>query len=66
MIKVVFFGTPQFAVASLQALLNSDCCQVVGVVTQPDKHRGRGQQLSPSPVKGVAVDHGLPVFQPQR
>lgn len=66
MIKVVFFGTPQFAVASLHALLNSDCCQVVGVVTQPDKHRGRGQQLSPSPVKWVAVDHGLPVFQPQR
>lgn len=56
-------GTPDFSRASLQALLD-DGQQVVGVFTQPDKPRGRGMQYSFSPVKELAVDRGIPVFQP--
>ena len=56
-------GTPEFARASLQALLN-DGQQVVGVFTQPDKPRGRGMQFSFSPVKELAVERGIPVYQP--
>lgn len=61
----MFFGTPQFAVPSLEALVQSRH-EVVGVVTQPDRRRGRGQKVTDSPVKGTAVQHGLPVFQPAR
>ena len=64
-LRVVFFGTPEFAVPTLEALLRSRH-QVVGVVTQPDRPRGRGQKTSPSPVKAVAVSAGLPVLQPER
>jgi methionyl-tRNA formyltransferase len=64
--KVVFFGTPQFAVPTLKALIAHPEIQVVAVVTQPDKRRGRGNTLSPSPVKQVALVHQLPVWQPQR
>ena len=64
--KVVFFGTPEFAVPTLEKLLSDSKFEVVAVVTQPDKPRGRGKQLIPSPVKKVAVDHNLPVWQPQR
>ncbi|MDB9513397.1 methionyl-tRNA formyltransferase [Kamptonema animale CS-326] len=64
--KIVFFGTPQFAVSSLENLLNHPDIEVVAVVTQPDKRRGRGNQLIPSPVKITAVAHNLPVWQPQR
>ncbi|HLO48566.1 MAG TPA: methionyl-tRNA formyltransferase [Kamptonema sp.] len=64
--KIVFFGTPQFAVNSLENLLNHPDFEVVAVVTQPDKRRGRGNQLIPSPVKTTAVAHNLPVWQPQR
>ncbi|MEG4235506.1 methionyl-tRNA formyltransferase [Microcoleus sp. Pol11C3] len=64
--KIVFFGTPDFAVPSLSSLLNHPEFEVVGVVTQPDKRRGRGNQLMPSPVKDVALNHHLPVWQPQR
>lgn len=63
MARVVFMGTPEFAVPSLQALLATQ--QVVGVVTQPDKPAGRGNQLRPSPVKLVAQDAGVPVYQPK-
>jgi methionyl-tRNA formyltransferase len=63
--RVVFFGTPQFAVPSLAALLAS-AHQVVGVVTQPDKPRGRGQKVSDAPVKALALEHGLAVLQPAR
>jgi methionyl-tRNA formyltransferase len=63
--RVVFFGTPQFAVPSLEHLIRSSH-QVVGVVTQPDRPRGRGQNVTDSPVKATAVQHGLPVFQPAR
>ena len=64
-LRVVFFGTPEFAVPTLEALLRSRH-QVVGVVTQPDRPRGRGQKTSASPVKAVAVNAGLPVLQPER
>ncbi|HAN45766.1 MAG TPA: methionyl-tRNA formyltransferase, partial [Cyanobacteria bacterium UBA8156] len=63
--RVVFFGTPTFAVPTLEALLRSPH-EVLGVVTQPDARRGRGNQLSPSPVKAVALAAGLPIWQPQR
>ncbi len=61
--KIVFLGTPDFAVASLQALVESTH-QVVGVVTMPDKKAGRGRKLTASPVKEFAVNHGIPVLQP--
>lgn len=64
--KVVFFGTPEFAVPSLERLLQHPELELVGVVTQPDKRRGRGNQLIPSPVKVVAQAHQLPIWQPQR
>ncbi|MBD2578104.1 methionyl-tRNA formyltransferase [Oscillatoria sp. FACHB-1406] len=64
--KVVFFGTPQFAVPCLERLLETPEIEVVAVVTQPDKPRGRGKQLIPSPVKEVAIAHNLPVWQPKR
>jgi methionyl-tRNA formyltransferase len=63
--RIVFFGTPQFAVPSLEALLAHADFTVVAVVTQPDKRRGRGNELSPSPVKAVAEAHQLPVWQPK-
>jgi methionyl-tRNA formyltransferase len=66
MIKLIFWGTPQFAVPSLQRLLNESEFEVLGVVTQPDKPRGRGKQLTPSPVKQLALEHGLQVWQPSR
>lgn len=64
--KVVFFGTPQFAVPSLERLLQHPDIDVLAVVSQPDKRRGRGNQTTPSPVKTVALAHQLPVFSPQR
>lgn len=63
-LRTVFMGTPDFAVPCLARL--SDISEVVGVVTQPDKKRGRGQKLTPSPVKAFAQAHGLSVYQPQR
>ncbi|HAG85679.1 MAG TPA: methionyl-tRNA formyltransferase [Cyanobacteria bacterium UBA12227] len=64
--KIIFFGTPQFAVPTLERLLKHPEIEVLGVVTQPDKRRGRGNQLSPSPVKEVALAHQLSVWQPKR
>lgn len=66
MLKVVFFGTPQFAVPSLEALLKDDRFTVMAVVTQPDKRRGRGNELVPSPIKTVALNDKIPVIQPDR
>lgn len=60
--RIVFMGTPDFAVPSLQKLIETQ--MVVGVVTQPDRPAGRGQQLHPSPVKVVAEAAGIPVYQP--
>ena len=65
MVNIVFFGTPSFAVPALEALLNSEHSVVV-VVTQPDRQRGRGQRLSASPIKEVALNSRLPVFQPTK
>jgi methionyl-tRNA formyltransferase len=62
-LRVVFFGTPRFAVPTLSALLDSRH-DVVGVVTQPDRPRGRGQRVTAAPVKAIAVEQGLPVLQP--
>ena len=66
--RVVFFGTPQFAVPSLKALLSSGAhsCELVGVITQPDRPVGRGMKVTPTPVKVVALEAGLDVFQPRR
>ena len=63
--RIVFMGTPEFAVPSLEALLKSDD-RVVGIVTQPDRPRGRGQRLSPSPVKVIAQREQLPLLQPTK
>lgn len=62
--RVVFMGTPEFAVPTLQALI--DHHQVIGVVTQPDKQRGRGKKVQFPPVKEKAVEYDLPVYQPQK
>lgn len=64
--NIIFFGTPQFAVPSLERLLNDPDFDVLAVVTQPDKRRGRGNKLIPSPIKAVALAHHLPVWQPRR
>lgn len=62
-LRIVFMGTPDFAAASLQALLDGPD-KVVAVVSQPDRPKGRGKKLSPPPVKTLAEAHGLPVLQP--
>jgi methionyl-tRNA formyltransferase len=64
--RIVFFGTPQFAVPTLDKLLSDSTIEVLGVVTQPDKRRGRGNKTQPSAVKQVALEHHLPVWQPIR
>lgn len=63
--RIVFMGTPDFAVPTLQALCDSRH-QVVGVVTQPDKAKGRSGKLVPTPVKEAAVAAGIPVYQPDK
>jgi len=64
--QIIFFGTPQFAVPSLDKLLKHPEFQVSAVVTQPDKVRGRGNKVIPSPVKQIALQHNIPVWQPKR
>ena len=63
--RILFWGTPAYAVSSLDALVDAGH-ELVGVVTQPDRRRGRGKALVPSPVKARAVELGLPVFTPER
>jgi len=63
--RIVFMGTPDFALFSLRALIEAGE-QVVGVITQPDKPKGRGYTLTPPPVKVYAEEQGIPVFQPER
>ncbi|EWC42349.1 methionyl-tRNA formyltransferase [Stutzerimonas stutzeri] len=63
-LRIVFAGTPEFAAQHLQALLDAGRT-IVAVYTQPDRPAGRGQKLMPSPVKQLAVQHGIPVLQPQ-
>jgi methionyl-tRNA formyltransferase len=64
MTRIVFMGSPDFAVPSLRALARQ--AEVVGVVTQPDRPSGRGRGLKPPPVKSAALDLGLPVIQPEK
>jgi methionyl-tRNA formyltransferase len=64
-LRILFFGTPAFAASSLAHLLDSGH-QVVGVVTQPDRARGRGHKITPEAVKSLAMSRGLPVLQPER
>lgn len=63
---IVFFGTPAFAVPSLAALVADPAIEVVAVVTQPDRPRGRGQKVTAGAVKTFAASHHLPVLQPAR
>ena len=63
--NIVFMGTPDFAVPVLQQLLN-DNYNVIAVVTQPDRPKGRKKELTPPPVKVEAVKHGIPVYQPEK
>jgi methionyl-tRNA formyltransferase len=62
-LRIIFAGTPDFAARHLDALLSSGH-KVVGVFTQPDRPAGRGKKLMPSPVKVLAEEHGLPIYQP--
>lgn len=64
-LRIVFMGTPEFAVASLDALVKAGCT-IVGVVTAPDKPAGRGMKLTESAVKQYAIAHQLPVLQPEK
>ncbi len=64
-IRIIFYGTPDFAVASLKALLDAGK-QVIAVVTAPDKAAGRGLKLQPSAVKQFAIQHHIPVLQPEK
>lgn len=63
--RIVFMGTPDFSVPTLEALVASEH-EVVGVVTQPDKPKGRGKEIHMSPVKECALQHNIPVYQPVR
>lgn len=63
--RIVFMGTPEFAIPSLEILLANDH-HVVAVVTQPDRPKGRGRKFVPPPVKVVAEKHNIPVLQPER
>jgi len=64
-VRIVFMGTPEFAVPSLNALIENNY-EVVGVFTQPDRPKGRGNKLAQSPVKSAAQSAGIPVFQPEK
>jgi methionyl-tRNA formyltransferase len=64
-VRIIFMGTPDFAVPSLKRLLESNH-EVVGVVSQPDRPRGRGQKCAPTPIKRLALARGLPVWTPKR
>jgi methionyl-tRNA formyltransferase len=64
-LRIVYFGTPAFAVPSLEAMIRSQH-RVVAIVSQPDRPRGRGQQLQPTPTHRVALAYGIPILQPQK
>ena len=63
--KIVFMGTPDFAAVILQALMDSEH-EICGVATQPDKAKDRGKKIQLTPVKELAISHGIPVLQPER
>lgn len=62
-LRIIFMGTPAFAVPALDTLLDANC-DIIGVYTQPDRRSGRGRRLTAPPVKQAAIERGLPVFQP--
>ena len=62
--KIIFAGTPEFAAVALRNLLEKTQHEIVAVYTQPDRPAGRGRKLTPSPVKQVAIEHNIPVYQP--
>ncbi|PYO04443.1 MAG: methionyl-tRNA formyltransferase, partial [Gemmatimonadetes bacterium] len=62
--RVVFWGTPEFAAPALRALVGEGF-EVVGVVTRPDKPQGRSRQITPPPIKRIAIEEEIPVFQPK-
>ena len=62
--KIVFAGTPDFAASALADIIAAGH-EVLAVLTQPDRPKGRGMKLAPSPVKTLALQHGLPVWQPE-
>lgn len=64
--RIIYLGTPEFAVPSLEKLLDWSACEVVGLVTQPDRPSGRGKKVVPPPTKVVAEARGIPVFQPEK
>lgn len=64
-IRILFMGTPEIAAATLRALLSHGGARVIGAVTQPDRKKGRGMRLVPSEVKTLALEAGIPVFQPE-
>lgn len=63
--RLIFMGTPEFAVPSLVALINQPDYEIVAVVTQPDRRQGRGKKLTPPPIKVTALEAGLTVLQPE-
>ena len=65
MLKVVFFGTPDIGLKSLEYLYNSRSIDITAVVTQPDKPAGRGNKIKMSPIKCFAIEHDIPVYQPK-
>ena len=64
--KILFVGTPDFAVVSLKEIIKSGKHQVVGVITAPDKPKGRGMSLAQSDVKKYALENNIKVFQPEK
>ena len=64
-LRIVYFGTPGFAAASLRALIHSRH-HVVGLVSQPDRPKGRGHHVVPTPTKQLAIEAGVPVLQPTK
>lgn len=66
MATIIFMGTPDFAVPTLQALIDADAHEVIGVVTQPDRPAGRGGKVRQSPIKQVALAHEIPLLQPKK
>ena len=65
-LRIIFMGTPDLAAASLRVLLRESAFQIIAVVTQPDRPKGRDLKLQPSPVKQLALEAGLPVLQPEK
>lgn len=66
MLKILFMGTPEFAAESLKALIKDNNCDVAAVFSQPDRPSGRGMNTLFNPVKQLALDNGIPVYQPQK